>query len=479
MKKLLLVNTNTETKPYPVPPLGLSLLASVLEDRWELYFFDGTFRPHNELPGIIEVFQPDYIGLSIRNVDDMVYDDIHFYVDEIREKFVRPIKNISNVPLIAGGAGFSIFPEVLMQQLGLDYGIVGPAEVSFPRLLEALDKGEEPKAIPGLLSAAHQCSSPSIKDNQTDCFFTAHAAIDKWLDFTPYRNRGAYSVQTKKGCGFHCIYCTYPVIEGRCLHLRKAVDIVDEMQQASIRLGDVVFEFADSVFNDPPGHAEAICSEILRRGLRFRMRTMGVNPSGVTEELLKLMIGAGFTQIDCTPDTASPVMLKRMGKNFSLGELAGTAKLIRRLALPSMWFFMFGGPGESVDTINETFDFIDEHIDENDLVHLTLGLRIYPGTPLQQIAIAEGQIAREDDLLRPVFYFSAQTPHAFLKEYIISKCATRSNCVPSFASAPSPGMMQMAMKLRNDEHLSEPMFRTLLRIKRQIDAGTLIISEKE
>jgi hypothetical protein len=38
---------------------------------------------------------------------------------------------------------------------------------------------------------------------------------------------------------------------------------------------------------------------------------------------------------------------------------------------------------------------------------MTVGLRIYPGTTLQRIAIAEGSIPADATLLDPTFYFSA------------------------------------------------------------------------
>ncbi|MBN1198902.1 MAG: hypothetical protein JXA23_06100, partial [Bacteroidales bacterium] len=74
MKKVLLVNTNTEKFPYPIPPLGLSLLASSLESWYEMKVYDGVFDEGKSLPDVVRSFQPDYIGFSIRNIDDVVAD---------------------------------------------------------------------------------------------------------------------------------------------------------------------------------------------------------------------------------------------------------------------------------------------------------------------------------------------------------------------------------------------------------------------
>ncbi len=465
MKKLLLINTNTESKPYPVPPLGLVMIASVLSETREVKVFDGTFTPAEELLKVIREFAPDYIGFSLRNVDDMTFDNLHYYVEDVLQQFITPVKAVSSVPLIIGGAGFSMFPEALMKKFELDYGVVGQGEAVMKALLDAIDAGNNDVLLEGLIKGKSVHSKSVITKTPAGPYFQKHSGIDQWINFDPYRQRGAYTIQTKKGCSFHCIYCTYPVIEGRSCRIRKPSDIVDEMQQAFERVGNVVFEFADSVFNDPPGHAEAICSEIIGRGLKFRMRTMGINPEHVSNELLSLMLSAGFTQIDCTPDSGSELMLQRMGKNFTMPQLCNTATLIREKNVPAMWFFILGGPGETPETINETFRFIDQYIGPEDMVHLTLGLRIYPQTPLEKIALHEGVIKANNDLLEPVFYFSKDTPHSWLKATIAEKCSTRGNCIPSFASAPSPEMMQQALKLRAEQGLDEPMFRTLLRIK--------------
>lgn len=467
MKKILLINTNTETKPYPVPPLGLAMVASSLKELREVKVFDGTFTSYHELPDVITDFQPDYIGFSVRNIDDMTYDNLNYYVEDVLRNFITPVKELTKVPLIIGGAGFSMFPEILMEKFALDYGVIGQGEIVFPLLLDALDAGCSDIPLPGLITRNADGLHIECAPQSSGAYFQQHTQIDHWINFDPYRQRGAYTIQTKKGCAFHCIYCTYPVIEGASSRIRKAVDIVDEMQQAFERVGNVVFEFADSVFNDPPGHAEAICSEIIQRGLKFRMRTMGINPEHVSKELLTLMLQAGFTQIDCTPDSASETMLKRLGKNFNMDQLRNAASLIREMNIPAMWFFMLGGPGETPATIDETFDFIDHYIGPEDMVHLTSGLRIYPKTPLEKIALHEGLIPAGSDLLVPVFYFSKETPHNLLIQIIEEKCRTRGNCIPSFASAPPPEMMQQALKLRAEQGLEEPMFRTLLRIKQQ------------
>ncbi len=468
MRKVLLVNTNSEKAPYPVPPVGLCLLASVLQKRYHVRVFDAMFVPAEALAAVVRDFEPHYVGLGIRNVDNVVIDNPVYYLDRINETFVKPLRAATTAPLVAGGSGFSVFPFELVTQWNVDFGIAGEGEEVFVKLLEALDKGESGRGIPGVVartSGKDEYSAHVLSSGRLDIPFSN---IDSWIDFVPYRARGAYPVQTKRGCGHHCVYCIYPCIEGASYRRRSPQSIADEIEQAQARLGDVMFEFVDSTFNDPAGHAEDICRAIIAKKTAVRLRTMGINPAHASRELFDLMLAAGFTQIDCTPDSGSPTMLANLGKNFSIDQLARTAALIREANIPTMWFFVFGGPGETEQTIAETFAFIDKWINPLDMVYVMTGLRIYPGTDLCRIALQDRVIGPHDSMQRPVFYVSPLLGKKKIDYLVKQATASRLNCVPAAESTPSPDMMKRATELRARGNNREPMFRTLLRVRREM-----------
>ncbi|MCX6251450.1 MAG: radical SAM protein [Bacteroidetes bacterium] len=469
MKRVLLVNTNIEKLPYPVPPLGLCLLAAHLENNYEVRIYDGVFDEGNNLTKVVLEFKPDYIGFSIRNIDDIVQDRHIYYIDRIISDFIEPVKKVTSVPLILGGSGFSIFPQELMNLIGADFGISGEGEVVLSQLLSALDHHDDLDGIPNLY---YKGANENFKNSVPALFEQIDGikfpGIDRFIDFSPYRQRGAYSIQTKRGCAHNCIYCTYPIIEGKKYRLRVPGEFADEIEEVHHRLGDVMFEFVDSTFNDPAGHAEAICRAIIRKKIKVRLRTMGINPCHTGSELFELMIKAGFTQIDATPDSASPRVLKHLGKGFGLKEIERMAILLRQFNLPTMWFFLFGAPGEDEDSFAETIDFIDHFIDPLDLVYMNAGLRVYPGTPLYRIALEKGLILPEQSLLADsVYYFSEKLGKEKLDRMISEASKTRFNCIPALASSPSSEMIKEALELRKNENLQEPMFRTLLRIRRK------------
>ena len=176
---------------------------------------------------------------------------------------------------------------------------------------------------------------------------------------------------------------------------------------------------------------------------------------------------AGFFQIDATPDSASPRLLKNLGKGFTLTNIEKMAMLVRKFNMPTMWFFLFGGPGEDEETVLETFDFIDKFINPDDLVYMNAGLRIYPNTPLYSIAVDEARIVAGESVFQPpAYYFSEKITKMRLDQMMKEASSLYPNCISSTETAPTPDMIREALVMRKNQHFEEPMFRTLLRIRK-------------
>lgn len=468
MTRILLVACNQERRPYPVPPLGLCLIAEALGPRFDVRLFDGMYRDPDALRDVIEDFRPDYIGLGVRNVEDPIMERPREYLPAVREDFVRTIRESTEAPLILGGAGYSLFPYEILDYFSADYGIVGEGEVAFRRLIEALEQGQPVDDLPGVVSTTSSRTAPLTHGPCLEPAKIGPAKLERWLDFTSYHPRGTYPIQTKRGCAHRCVYCTYPFIEGSSYRLRTPEAIVDELESVRDRLGpETTFEFVDSILNDPRGHAEAICNELIRRKSHVRLRAMGLNPRGVTPELLSLMKAAGFVQMDCTPDSAAPTVLKRLGKGFTVDALERAAGYIREAEIPTIWFLLFGGPGETEETFAQTLEFVDKFVDPRDMVYMWAGLRVYPNTRLYDEALESGLIREGEALLEPKFYVSSALGHRRCIELIEEASARRPNCVPAWEAAPDPNMLRQALALRAQLRSSEPMFRTLIRLRRQ------------
>jgi radical SAM superfamily enzyme YgiQ (UPF0313 family) len=465
MKKILLINSNIEILPYPVAPLGIAMVATSLKNEFEVKVFDFAFNSTEKLIQFTNEFNPDFIGIGLRNIDNVTMRKAKWYIEEIRKQIILPLQQNISTPIIIGGSGFSIAANELLEFFNLEFGIVGEGETTFKEFLHKYFSGSDYSSLENLITKNKK--QQGVFNPSKGELFVPRANIDSFIDYNPYIQRSSYPVQTKRGCAFNCIYCSYPNIEGKYYRLRSIADIVDEIQEVRQRIPGVTFEIVDSTFNSPLNHAIAFCDEIISRGLKVKLRTMGVNPGHVTEELIQKMKLAGFTQIDCTPETGSEQLLKRLKKNFNLKKLIQCADLIKKYDMPTMWFFMFGLPGETDETIQETFNFIDNHISKTDMVHVTEGIRIIPNTELYQIAINEGILLGNENMINPVFYVSPTIGKLRLTEVLATNVDKRSNVVNSINSSPDPELLKRAIQFRKENSIDEPMFRTLLKLTKQ------------
>lgn len=414
MKKVLLISVNNERLPYPVAPIGAAFVAGHLIDAGfdakilDLCFVDNDFTA---LKDTIGSYCPDIIGVSIRNVDNLTYNRSIFYMPRIRD-IVNFIRTITHCPIVAGGSGFSIFPEEILRYLSLDFGVTGEGEQTFLSLVKTLGNGG------GSNINIREIPNIAMIDNGT---FHQNPVSYSSAICTPNRsvlNNAAYlqfggmgNVQSKRGCPFKCIYCTYPSLEGSRLRLRPPEEIVAELAEMKERYSiDYVF-FVDDIFNVPAAHAAEICEGMIRKNLRIKW-TCFATPYSFTAELAKLMKRAGCTGIEFGSDAGAATTLKAYEKHFTPDDIVNASSVCRKIDMPDAHYIIIGGPSENEETLNETFKLFDK-IKPHSVIALA-GVRIYPGTPICKRAVEDGVISEDMALLEPVFYLSPETPPEML-----------------------------------------------------------------
>ncbi len=431
-RRVLLFYANRERQPWPVMPIGLCHVASALKS-WghEVTIVDLMFERQwsQRVQSEIIRFAPDVIGISVRNIDNVDWFETRTYLTPIRDEVVRPARAVSKAPIIIGGPAVNIAPTRLCAFLDVDYAVYGDGdgEGSIGPLVDALAAGVAPAAIPGVLRGNDDPGQPNRRPNLEGL---VAANIHRWIDVKPYARAGSpYSVQTKRGCAFNCSFCVYGAIEGRAYRLRDPEAIADEIETANREAGVRCFEFTDSVFNHPLGHALDVCKAIIRRKLAITLNTTGVNPRYLTPELLQLMAEAGFEELSLAPDSAAPAVLAELGKGYTSPDvLVKAAQMIRDQKLPVAWWFSFGLPGETARSVEQTLAFIRDQVRPSDLVLATVGLRILPGTRLAATALEEGKLSADQDVLVPVFY----EPTGISLADIHKQCTAAGRKLPNF-----------------------------------------------
>lgn len=408
--RVLLISANRERQPYPVVPNGLACVASALDAAGhDVRFLDLCFErnPVAATTRAIRQHHPGIVGVSVRNIDNSDAIALRHYTPEAKELFNAVREAAPTAKVIAGGAAFGVAPEALFQSFGVDYAVAGDGERASVALVDSIMRGEGDATIAGVVRMVNDRIhfAPPGEDAALDDLPTP--ALHRWIDVKRYERHGAtIPIQTKRGCVYRCVYCTYRNVEGWGYRTRNPEHVADEIEELHRTAGVNNFDFVDSTFNSPPGHALQVCEAIIKRRLPVHLDTTNFTPAAASDELLSAMRHAGFRTLGITAESASDPVLEKLEKGFTAAKAREVAERVERMGIRALWIFLVGGPGENSKTLEETLQFAEWRLNRGDAVYLTVGLRIYPGTTLQRIAINEGVIATENDLLDPTFYFS-------------------------------------------------------------------------
>ena len=382
--RILLISANREPFPEPVFPIGAVYMANALQEAGaRVRIFDMRYYSETSpLQREIASFQPDRIGLSLRNIDNASYPAVRCYLPSYAA-LVKSIRTICNVPIILGGSAFSIFPYEIAAHLGVDGGIKGEGE-NATGIFQEISQGQIAAADPA------DMADVAFPENIKDLF----------PGFRRYKTMG---IQTARGCPNKCIYCTYPSLEGSRRRVRTAENVVADIAMLYKDFGINNYFFVDSLFNGDEGHMVRVLEELVDRKLPVRFSCY-MQPKMSDSGIFQLLRKAGCVAVDFGTDSGSPAMLSSFRKPFTQSDISATSLACRKAGIDFCHSLIFGGPGETLGTIAETVSLMDE-LSPRAVIAMT-GIRIYPGTEMERIAIGEGVIRADQSLIQPQFYGS-------------------------------------------------------------------------
>lgn len=433
MSSLLLISANRHTSPYPVYPLGISYLKTYLErtiSGIRVDTADCNLLTDEELSERIRTLAPRYIGVSFRNVDGANSLDRRGFLPQYKA-LIDVIRAASDAPVIIGGAGFSIYPQAFMRELGADYGIHGEGEGPLAELIGALERGETQIDIPAVYSGRtgsgptengrtrngqtgngpteNECTGSGPTENgRTENGRRSYLpAIE--VEFEPeltgyyWKQSGMLNIQTKRGCPYRCIYCSYPHIDGRCVRTMDPEIIAENILRAKRDYGIDYLFFTDSVFNICPEYNVRLAETLVRRGTNIAWGAY-FSPRGIDAEQMRLFRASGLTHIEYGTESFCDRTLEAYGKGFTFDDVVRASQLALDNGVYYAHFLILGGYGDTRERVRETIE--NSRRLEYTVLFPYAGMRIYPHTRLAELAMQEGIIDRNDDLLAPSYYIS-------------------------------------------------------------------------
>lgn len=242
-------------------PLALELLAGALTEH-EVKILDLRVEssPTTALADTIAEFVPDVVGVTGYTTDVPRMQEI---LNEVK-RFDRSIYTV------AGGHHASLCPEDFDSDT-VDFIVVGEGEVTFPLLLNALERRQEYRDIAGLVyrSNGHQVfTGPrppmrSLDDSPLpDREATAHYREHYWFRFW----QGAYTMESARGCPYRCNFCSvWKFYQGKC-----RLKSVDRVAEELATLPGQFVAFVDDNFLQSLPRAQRLFERVKDLGLKKR-----------------------------------------------------------------------------------------------------------------------------------------------------------------------------------------------------------------
>lgn len=433
--KVLLLSTNTVKEPYPAYPIGLDYVMHSISPPHQVQCADmNELKTAAALAGVLSSFRPDVVGVSIRNIDNVDVVCTQSLIGEIAG-LIEVIRQNTEGVIVLGGSGFTILPREFMAALDADYGVIGEGE-RLPLLIETLERGESVSGLPGIVAG----KGPAVYHEPMSIPFGR--GIFPHHSYTSYylKRGGMLNLQTKRGCPFGCIYCTYPHIEGRRFRFVPPA----ETGQTARMLQDAGAKYlyiTDSTFNGSYEHSREVALAFQKAGVSIPWGGF-FTPTCPPPDYYQVLADAGLRHVEFGTESLSNLVLGLYHKPFVKEEVFFAHRSALDAGLHVAHYLMFGGPGEDEDTIKETISNSCQL--EKTVFFVYNGVRIYPHTALHERAVREGQLDSAANLLYPVFYWSPALSRARGMALMNEHAAGRPNWV--VGSGP-PGMFKALSRL--------------------------------
>jgi radical SAM superfamily enzyme YgiQ (UPF0313 family) len=362
-------------KAATLPPLGLVTLAALLPSRWDLRLVDLNIEPLDDE--------------QLRWADAVLVSGMLCMSDSMRQVLRRA--RALGKPTVAGGPGPTTSPETFPEA---DHLFQGEAEGRVELLVRALEE-------PGW--SAPRVLSP-VGADKVDM---GKAPLPRF-ELLQLERYASLSIQVSRGCPFNCEFCDIIEVFGRVPRLKSAEQVLTELEALHKLGGRGPLFFVDDNFI---GNRRAVARMLPHiaawqrdHGRPFDLYTEASLDLAGEDELMKAMVGAGFSAVFVGIESPSPESLTEAGKKQNLRM--PPAEAVERLTAAGFEVFagfIVGFDADGPDIFDLQLDLISHLPIPRAMVGLLSAL---PGTQLWRRLEAEGrlrQVPSGDQFERPNF----------------------------------------------------------------------------
>ena len=395
--RVLLIKScpNDPTSRQVNHPLGLMSIAAYLREKYgyEVRIEDIRVSRNDRfgLESAVRAFNPDVVGISALTFES---NAIYWIAETVK-------RVNASTPVLLGGPHATAYQGKALQITGIDYVVVGEGEIVAGQLIESLLNKRD---ISGIKGVVYKKDNQIVFNGRGDFIQDINELPMPAYDLIPIEAYGKYQRMSRtgsgvfmclfssRGCPYHCVYCHN--IFGKVFRCRSAESFVNEIRHLYHTYNVREFEILDDIFNLDRARLLDFCDRIIQSGMKISIAfPNGLRGDLLDEQQLLKLRQAGATFIAFAVETGSPRLQKQIKKNIQLDKIKRNIEIAHSLRIHTHGFFMIGFPGETLEEMKMTVDFIF-----SSKLH-SLGLFVvmpYEGTELGEIAREMGRVPVND-----------------------------------------------------------------------------------
>ena len=349
-----------------VTPIGLYYIGALLIEHGydvEIINWYKQYKDTQAAAKMLKEKNPDVIGLSIVNANRFGGIDIAGTAKKI----------LPDVKIIFGGIGTTFLWEHLLHNFPeIDYAVLGEGEHAFLHLLDCIEGGGK-KSLEEMPGLAFRQGEEIVCTGQAEPTHDLDQLPDPAKYFT------FQHLVSSRGCPSACSFCGSPKFWGRKVRFHSPAYFANQLEQL-YRKGINFFYISDDTFTLDKDRVISICREIISRKLNITWFAIA-RVNHVDCEMLLWMRRAGCIQISYGVESGSADIRKALKKNISDKDIERAFNLTVSYGILARAYFIYGSPGESRQTINESIDLMNRIKPLSAIFYI---LEIFPGTGLYE-----------------------------------------------------------------------------------------------
>jgi len=352
-----------------IPDLSLAYLAAALKRAGHLR---KVFDSNPLTGGKDRFFQsikkdvPDVIGFKIT-------DNSCFSSTVEMAKVARKISPSSLI--IAGGPHATLCQESLLEVTDVfDLAVIGEGELTLVELGDYLDGGRDLKDVRNITfrnGGKLETTENKPIENLDDL------PLPDWEVFDLENYFPMLMISMQRGCAYNCSFCVSKYLWSGVR--RRSLDSVrNELDTLAEKFE--VFRFCLTDPTPSVGLLLQVCDYIEKKGFPFIWYGYG-NVGAFKKVDYERLSRAGCRALLYGIESGDSDLLKKMGKNFSLSEVAPSLRQVQDAGIWTLVSFIAGFPGETTESMTSSLELIAEcRCDEFSIEPF----KLQPGTAIAQ-----------------------------------------------------------------------------------------------